>query len=194
MGQIIKLPGFAGLTANQGLASLGAIGAYAAGQLITDAGPSLLRFDLPSYVADQGYIVGLTLVDAPASGNFVPTAADIMAWLFRKGEELAAVADRTAYALTAATAGKSIARFSFANASWLGPTGTVTAGAIGYQRAAPAVISTGLERFSFRDKINSGDNATVRSFYLALQAVGAWSPGNIVQNWTAYLDVELQRD
>jgi len=185
MGQIIRL--------TSTLTRASSVTQYTAGDLVTDAGPSLFTFTLPNGVSPQGRILACSLVVVPASGNLVITALDGTVYVWKSADALAAVADNAAYSVTGAYMNKVEGYFNFVNTAWRNPLGALTASTDGWQHMTPVNHGVSGAPFSFKD----GDALAIdanRTFSAAMQVTGAWNPGAVAQAITMHLDLELTRD
>lgn len=170
--------------------------AYAAGDEISNSATAGLvvrpTFDLAGFRRGRIYASEIDLT--AASGNVVTTASDFELIIFRTGEVPAAVGDNVTHPLTAVQRAASVAIFRFDDTGWIGPLGTVAAGASQHQAVmshlvqplATNVLQAPWPPGQFFDF--AGQNTT--TFTAVLRAGAAWTPTAIINTFGITLDIE----
>jgi hypothetical protein len=162
--------------------------AYAAGDHIansTTAGSVVpITFTTPGH---GGRVTGCRCIVTPASGNLVITNLTFDLLLFRPATNIPFTAgsypaDNAAMAITAAAYREAVAVFNFVASGWRNPAGAFTAGVTGYQAASLT------SRIAAPFNIGSYSAHTLLG---VLQALAAWTPTGVVNQFDFYLDVEL---
>jgi hypothetical protein len=162
---------------------------YAAGGSV---GANTITMSLPAGVIGRGRLRDCVLGITPASGNFVSTGATINVWVWKNGDQPAAVADAATISTTPAVIGNQVALFQFTGTSALGPLGTTVAGTSQAQHMVPA--NHGVQGAPFDFAADGLALTADRTFSVQLQCTGTWDPGaagTIAQTVAVYITAEL---
>lgn len=176
--------------------------AYAAGDEISASSTPALAarptFDMSGL--EQGKILSAMIDLTPASSNAVTTASDFELLIFRTSEVPAAVGDNVTNPIAAATRALAVARFRFDDTGWLGPLGTVAAGASQIQQVMPTMVqplATNVAEYPVYAFSYSllGDaqalSTTGRQFTAVLRALAAWTPLGVANTFGITLEIEV---
>lgn len=131
-----------------------------------------------------------------ASGNVVTTAADFEILLFKKTEVPAAVGDNVTNPIAADARAPAVARFRLDDTAWIGPLGTVAAGASQFQQVMATLtqpLATNVLEvqhvpgffFDFGGQTQADHTLTV-----VLRALAAWTPGAVINTFGFTFDIE----
>lgn len=168
--------------------------AYSAGDLIANsrtAGSVVpLEFQLSR---NSGRILGCRCVVAPESGNLAITALDFDLLLFRPEADIpfaagAYPADNAPLVVSAAMMRELVGTFRFSAGSWRNPAGTLVAGVAGYQSQA---LNSSRVIAPFNVNGLSGGSPPAACLLGLVQALGAWTPGAVINRFDFALDVDL---
>lgn len=159
--------------------------AYAAGDEVSNSSTagSVVRpvFDFTGFTMVHPKEVRIAWT--PASGNTVVTNADFEILLFKTDDVPSAVGDNTTHPITAPKAIEA-SRFLPVAGGWLNQLGAAAAGTSATQRVGLAVGNLATDSFEFKQGETQSLTAVVR-------ALSAWNPGNVAQDFSLFLEVEV---
>lgn len=163
-------------------------GAYSAGYSISNSATAAACLPLIfPLTRSSGRLTGCRAVVTPASSNLVITALDFDLLIFKPATSIPFAAgsypaDNGAMAITAAAFGEIVGVFRFSSAAWRNPAGALTAGVTGYQ----AVTSYSGRPF---EPFNVTGYASMNLLGV-VQALGAWTPGAVINQFNFKLDLD----
>lgn len=173
---------------------------YTAGDEVSNSATagSVVRATFDMQGLENGVILDAALDLTPASGNVVTTASDMELLIFRTHEAPAAVGDNVTNPIAAATRALAVARFRFDDTGWMGPLGTVAAGASQYQEVMPTMVqplATNVLDYPVYARGYSFNGAPLtavgRSFTAVLRAIAAWNPTAVVNTFGITLTIQV---
>jgi hypothetical protein len=174
--------------------------AYTAGDEISNSATagsvSRMTFDMQGL--ENGQILSAKVDLTAASGDVVTTAADFELLIFRTSEVPAAVGDNVTNPIAAATRSLAVARFRLDDGGWYNPLGAVAAGTSQFQAVPPTLVqplATPVLEFPVFGVPFTFDGAPLtvagRQFTAILRALGAWTPGAVVNTFGVTLDIDV---
>jgi hypothetical protein len=166
-------------------------GPYQAGDMISNSASAAsvvpITFVMPW---PSGRITGGRCVVTPASGNLVIVALDFDLLLFRPESSIPYAAagypaDNAAFVTSAAAFRECVGYLRFAAGAWRNTAGALTAGVTGWQSVSPEVTAT-----IHRKALNYNVAGLSTTLVGCVQALGAWTPGAVINRFDFTLDVE----